>query len=188
MSTKAPMSVAEFDALPEREGWKVELSDGELIMTAAARAFHNLVRDRLGRSLGDFADKHGLGEVLWETDFKLETNTVRIPDVAFISARRWRGVDPRALMDFAPDLAVEVVSPSNNADDLALKVRQYLRAGTRLVWVIYPESRLVYIYRPGERPEIREAETGQVLDAPALLPGWSLPLATLFGTSDRGRC
>lgn len=150
-------------------------------MTASARAFHTLVRDRLGASLIHFFTTHALGEVLWETDFKLETSTVRIPDLAFISGQRWRGVDPHALLDFAPDLAVEVVSPSNNADDLALKVRQYLRAGSALVWVVYPESKMVYIFRPGERPEVREAEAGHSLDAPELLPGWSLPLRTHFG-------
>src|SRR6185437_7511344 len=127
------MSAAEFDALPEREGWKVELSAGELVMTASPRAFHNTIRDNLGMSLGNYAKANRIGTVIWELEFKLDDATVRIPDLAFVARERWAQTDKTRLAEVVPDLAIEVVSPSNTASDLALKIQQYLRAGTQIV-------------------------------------------------------
>ncbi|HEY7837887.1 MAG TPA: Uma2 family endonuclease [Terriglobales bacterium] len=181
MGSRTLMSVAEFDALPEREGWKVELSAGELVMTASPRAFHNTIRDNLGMSLGNYAKANRIGTVIWELEFKLDAATVRIPDLAFVARERWAQADKTRLAEVVPDLAIEVVSPSNTASDLALKIQQYLRAGSQIVWVVYPELQRVHIYTPGERVEVRAAR--QVLDAPELLPGWSLPLDELFAAA-----
>jgi Uma2 family endonuclease len=178
MGTALILTEAEYDALPEKPGYRVELDRGVLVMTASARMFHNKVRDNLGASLKTFARAHSLGEVFWETDFRLDSSTIRIPDLAFLTAARMAGLDLHQRPSGAPDLAVEVVSPSNDADDLARKVQQYLQTGAQLVWVVYPESRIVYVHRPGERVEV--LERSQSLTAPALLPAWSLPLAELF--------
>lgn len=180
MSTAAAhLSEADFDALTPREGYRVELNHGGLVMTASPRYFHNRVRDHLGNNLLNFADTHGLGDVLWETEFLLGPGLIRIPDLAFLTAANVASIDPHARLVGAPDLAIEISSPSNDPDDLVLKAQQFLNAGTRLVWVLYPEARLAYIYRPGERVEIRDDT--QSLDAPELLPGWTLPLAAAFG-------
>jgi Uma2 family endonuclease len=179
MTTRTLITIEEYDALPEKEGVKYELNEGELITVAASpRLLHNRVRDRTGRSLAAFVEEHRLGEVTMETDFRLSEDVVRIPDIAFIRAERLPGIDPRKWIEGAPDLAVEVVSPTDDPDDLVLKIQQYLNAGARAVWVLYPEARLAYIYKPGERPEVREPH--QSLDDPELLPGFSLPLAQVF--------
>ncbi|HVA90373.1 MAG TPA: Uma2 family endonuclease [Chloroflexota bacterium] len=178
MASHTLLSLADFDALPPREGWKVELNQGELVMTASPRPSHSVIRDRLGVSLTTFASTRILGQVLWETEVALSADSVRIPDLAFISAGRWSQLDPDQRIEGAPDLAIEVVSPSNGAADIALKVQQFLRSGAQAVWVVYPKPRLVYTYAPGERPEILEPP--QSLAAHALLPGWSMPLAQLF--------
>jgi Uma2 family endonuclease len=179
MGTKTLLSVEEYDALPEKEGIKYELNEGELItMATSPRLLHNRVRDRVGRHLGSFAEEHQLGEVTWETDFGLSEDVVRIPDIAFIRAERLPGIDPRKRIEGAPDLAVEVVSPTDDPEDLVLKIQQYLNSGARAVWVLYPEARLAYIYKPGERPEVRDPH--QSLDDPELLPGFSLPLSQVF--------
>ncbi|MGH9432063.1 MAG: Uma2 family endonuclease [Terriglobia bacterium] len=175
------MSISEYDALPEKEGVKYELNEGELIaVSASPRLVHNRVRDRLGHSLAAFVEERRLGEATMETDFKLSEDIVRIPDVAFIRAERIQGLDPKQRIEGAPDLAVEIASPSDDPDDLVLKAQQYLRAGARAVWVLYPEARLAYLYKPGERPEIREAH--QTLDDPELLPGLSIPLSAVFAS------
>jgi Uma2 family endonuclease len=114
-----------------------------------------------------------------ETDFKLTEGTIRIPDVAFVRGDRLVGIDPRQRLEGAPDLAVEVASPRDDPDDLVLKAQQYLAAGARAVWIIYPEARLAYIYKPGQRPEVRDA--GQSLDDAELLPGFSAPLSAILG-------
>lgn len=179
MTTRTLISIEEYGALPEREGFKYELNEGELITVAASpRLPHNRVRDRLGRRLGSFVDEHRLGEVTMETDFELSEGVVRIPDIAFIRAERLSVLDPRQRIKGAPDLAAEVVSPTDDPDDLVLKVQQYLRSGARAVWVLYPEARLAYIYSPAERPEVRE--THQSLDDPDMFPGFSLPLSRVF--------
>ena len=183
MSSKTLMSVAEFDVLPEREGWNVELSEGELVMTASPRAFHNTIRDNLGMSLGNYAKANRIGAVIWELEFKLDNSTVRMADLAFIARERWAQADKTRLAEVVPDLAIEVVSPSHTASDLALKIQQYLRAGSQIVWVVYPELQRVHIYTPGERVEVRTTAAHQVLDAPELLPGWSLPLNGPFSAA-----
>jgi Uma2 family endonuclease len=114
-----------------------------------------------------------------ETDFKLTEGTIRIPDVAFVRAHRLVGIDPRQRLEGAPDLAVEVASPRDDPDELVLKAQQYVAAGAKAVWIIYPEARLAYIYRPGQRPEVRDAR--QSLDDPELLPGFSAPLSAILG-------
>lgn len=180
MTTKTLMSIEEYDALPEKEGVKYELNEGELItVSASPRLFHNRVRDLLGRRLAAFVEEHALGEVTIETDFKLSEGVVRIPDVAFIRSARLPGIDPTQRIEGAPDLAVEVVSPTDDPEELVLKTQQYLRSGARAVWVLYPESRMAYLYKPGERPEVREAH--QNLDDPELFPGFSTPLSEVLG-------
>lgn len=178
MATRTLLTEADFDALPRKEGNVYELSQGELVVTASPRLRHNLVRDFLGESLRIYCRKSALGIVVSETEFRLSTSTVRIPDLAFLRTEHLRSLDVDQRIEISPDLAVEVVSPSNDAIDLIRKVRQYLQAGTQLVWVIYPEIREVHIYRPGQAVQTRDDR--QYLDAPEVLPGWNLALAELF--------
>jgi Uma2 family endonuclease len=82
----------------------------------------------------------------------------------------------------APDLVIEIVSKNDRADDLMLKVSQYLEAGAQAVWLIYPKTRLAYRYVPGKRePEVRSADTGDKFEEPELLPGFSLSLTEILG-------
>ena len=82
------------------------------------------------------------------------------------------------LFSLAPDLAVEVVSPSDVAQDVRRKVIDYLQAGTRLVWVVYPDTRTVDVYRPGQ--DVRVVEAQSALHGEDLLPDFELPLRELF--------
>lgn len=179
MTIRTLMTIEQYDALPEMEGVKYELNEGELLtVSPSPRLVHNRVRDEIGFRLREFLRSRQLGEATMETDFKLTEGTIRIPDVAFVRADRLAGIDPRQRLEGAPDLAVEVASPRDNADDLVLKAQQYLAAGARAVWIIYPEARLVYIYKPGQRPEVRDAT--QSLDDAELLPGFSAPLSAVL--------
>ena len=81
----------------------------------------------------------------------------------------------------APDLVIEIVSKSERAADLLLKVSQYLAAGTSAVWLFYPNTRLAYRYLPGKlEPEVRSADAGHTFEEPELLPGFSIPLDQIF--------
>ena len=182
MATKTFLTLEEYAALDEPEGVRYELSEGELIVTPSASAFHNNIRDDFNARLRAFTKSHKLGLVTSETDMRLVGETVRRPDVAFIRAERLQGVDlDRVPLPVAPELVIEVVSRSDRADDLLLKVTQYLAAGAKAVWLFYPNTRLAYRYLPGKlEPEVRSANAGDRFEEAELLPGFSLSLAEIF--------
>lgn len=183
MATKTLLTVKDYAALEEPEGVRYELSNGELIVTPSSSHFHNRIRDDLNSRLWAFVKEHKLGEVTSETDLKLAEDVVRRPDVAFIRGGRLEGIDlDQSPLPVAPDLAIEIVSKNDRADDLLVKVLQYLHVGAQAVWLMYPNTRLAYRYLPGNlQPEVRTAEAGDKFEEPGLLPGFALRLAEIFG-------
>ena len=182
MTTKVLLSVEDYAALDEPEGVRYELSEGELIVTPSPNFFHNQIRDEFNARLRAFVKSEKLGSVISEMDFKLVGATVRRPDVAFISADRLRNIDLEQVpLPVAPDLAIEIVSKNDRAADLLVKASQCLAAGTRAVWLFYPNTRLAYRYLPGKlEPEVRSAGAGHTFEEPELLPGFSIPLDQVF--------
>lgn len=146
-TTTTRMSFEEFLKLPEREGPIYELDEGELLREASPTYSHNLIRKRIARRLDQFVEANALGDVAEEIDFRLGPDTVRNPDVAFVTVEHLRTIDlDRTPVEGAPALAIEVVSPTNSAQDICKKALQYLAAGSRAVWLVYPALRLVQIY------------------------------------------
>jgi Uma2 family endonuclease len=139
MSTTTRLTFADYEKLPEKEGVRYELDEGTLLMEPSPALNHNLIRQRIASHLTQFVRSHNLGIVVEEMDFRLDTDTVRNPDVAFITADHLRNIDPYASpVEGASALAIEVISPSNLAQDTAKKVRQYLAAGCQAVWLVIP--------------------------------------------------
>jgi len=182
MATKTLVNCEAYAALPETEGMRCELSEGELIVTPSASFFQNEMRDFLNARLRAFVESRGLGEVSGETDVKLVGETVRRPDLAFFRAGRLEGIDlDQVPLAVVPDLVIEIVSRNDRADDLLLKVSQYLAAGVKAVWLLYPNTRLAYRYLPGKlEPEVRSAAAGHALEDSELLPEFLLPLGQVF--------
>jgi Uma2 family endonuclease len=180
MGTATKLTFDQWLQLPEREGTIYELDEGELLMEPSPSLRHNRIRDRIARRLSDFVQSHRLGEVTVEMDFRLGPATVRNPDVAFVTAEHLKHIDPdRSPIEGAPALAVEVVSPSNLAQDMLKKVSQYLSAVSRTVWGVYPSLRLVDIHESGA---IRQATAPESLTEAQLFTGlkFSLPLTEIF--------
>lgn len=124
MGTTTKLTFDEWLGLPEREGTIYELDEGDLVLEPSPTLRHNRIRDRIARCLADFVQAHRLGEVTVEMDFRLGPTTVRNPDVAFIATEHLQHIDPdRSPIDGAPALAVEVVSPTNLAQDMPEKSR-----------------------------------------------------------------
>ncbi len=172
------LTFEEFQKLPEREGATYELDEGELLMEPSPALRHNLIRQHIAMKLIEFVKSGNLGVVVEEMDFRLDSDTVRNPDVAFITQEHLQIIDmDRSPVDGAPALAVEVVSPSNSAQDMAKKTQQYLRSGSRAVWIVYPNLRLVEIHSASGIRQIREPE---VVRDEALLPGFSISLSYIF--------
>jgi Uma2 family endonuclease len=182
MATKTLLTVEDYVALDEPDGARYELSEGDLIVTPSANYFHNRTRDWFNVRLLPFVESRKLGALTSETDFKLVGETVRRPDVAFVSAERLRGIDLGEVpIPLAPDLVIEVVSQNDRAADLLLKVSQYLAAGTKAVWLFYPSTRVACRYLPDVvEPQVWRADAGHTFEEPDLLPGFSLPLTQIF--------
>ncbi len=176
MGAKTLLTVQDFERLPD-DDLHHELDEGELLSMPPASDEHGDVSAELVRVLRNFAKEHALGRVYTaEASFVLSPETVRVPDVAFV--RKERAAIRRAFFQGAPDLAVEVFSPTDSVPQLMRKVRQYLDAGCHTVWIVYPETREVHVIeRGGEDRILGPADT---LDAPELLPGFSVPVGALF--------
>jgi Uma2 family endonuclease len=160
---------------------RCELLQGEVVRMAPAGAEHGGLAHELARLVGNFVAEHDLGRVYAaETGFILsrDPDTVRAPDVAFVTKDR---LPPRPIRGFfpgAPDLAVEVVSPTDRLADVHEKVNQWLAAGTRSVWVVDPVNRTLEVNRPdGSVTRLRQPD--ELRDDPAL-PGFVLSMAELF--------
>lgn len=176
------MTAEDLLRLPRGTG-RCELLQGELRRMSPAGRTHGKVAARVTGSLEPFVEEHALGEVYAaETGFLLSRSpdTVRAPDVAYVSTARLRELAPAAEGFFAgaPDLAVEVVSPSDSYGDVESKVLEWLAAGTRVVVVLDPRRSTGTVYRPDA--EVRFLAATDTLELPDLLQGWSLPLAKVF--------
>lgn len=132
-----------------------------------------------------FLTTNKLGVAVTEAIFLLDAtrNLQRRPDAAYVSYARWPAsqllpdTDPWRIV---PNMATEVISPSNIAADVNDKIWEYLRAGVELVWVIYPRQQQIYVYESPDR--VRLVLPNGELDGGSVLPGFRLPLATLFGS------
>ena len=178
MATVAsPLTLEDFERLPD-DGQLHEVDEGELVSMTRPKYRHSAVAKRFYDRLLDL-EKHG-GEVHRELPFALSLDplTIRVPDVCFVSRERLAATSPDGYVEGAPELAVEVVSPSESAEDLERKVTQYLGAGGRLVWVVYSETRHVHVFRADGSVSRLSAE--QSIQAPELFGEWSSPLAPLF--------
>jgi len=175
------LTAGDFAALPEEDGYRLELSRGRLVREPAPGLRHAEVAGRVYRLLWRAGEEEGVGRVLFDAGFILAEDppTVRVPDVSFVASGRILDVDAGdGFGRGPPDLAVEVVSPSNRVSDMQRKALEYLDAGARLVWVVDPAERTVTVYR--SRQDIRILQGSDALGAPDLIPTIRVPVEELF--------
>lgn len=172
------MTADELLAMPDDGTHKYELVEGELIQISPSGARHSKLGARILRHLGNYVDEHELGETYGsDGGFTLRRNpdTVLSPDAAFV--RRERDVDVDEFFPAHPDLAVEVISPSDRYIDVEAKVARYLEAGTSVVIVVNPRNESAAITT--KQGATRVSLDGS-LTAGDVVPGWSLPMRQLF--------
>jgi Uma2 family endonuclease len=169
----------------EGDGYRYDLLEGNLIRVSPAGFRHGRLAAEIARRLGNFLAQHpALGVVVGaETGFRLSRNpdTVLGPDAAVVASGRLPPSEAQiGFLELAPDLAVEIVSPTDRWTTVSGKVDAYLAAGVRVVWVIEPDARAVRVYSTEGAEQRLHADRGDVLRAEALMPGFSLALAELF--------
>ncbi|MEG4534971.1 Uma2 family endonuclease [Microcoleus sp. D2_18a_D3] len=172
---------AEFMAL-NRDGHRYEIVNGELIDMGNSGAKHGYVCSILMIFLGGYVHIQKLGAMFdSSTAFKMKSGNKRSPDVSFMAKERLQGLDelPDGFLEGAPDLAVEILSPSNTVAEIHDKIVEYFENGARLVWVIHPKEQYVLVYRSSQEPD-RLLKSVNSLDGEEIVPGFTLPVAELF--------
>jgi Uma2 family endonuclease len=169
--------------LPEYAEKHLELVEGVICEMPPAGGEHGELAGTLLGLIWTHVREHKLGHVTAaETGYILFVNaegkdTVRAPDVGYISYERMPDALPPTYIPLPPDLAVEVVSPNDKAEDIESKINDYLRANVPLFWFFYPASRTVNVYKG---KTIRRLGVNDVLDGGDVLPDFSLHLSDLF--------
>lgn len=178
MSPARTITDEELLQLP-KNGNKYEVVKGQLVMSTGAGFRHENIVGELVTRLRSFANERRLGLVLPSNLlYVLPSGNRRGPDVSFIAADRVAALPPDTVFPrIAPDLAVEVLSPSDDPERVLQKVGEYLRSGVRLVWVIDPENRRAVIHRA--LSSVEQINQDGELDGEDVLPGFSCPLAEL---------
>ena len=190
MGSKTLLTVDDLLRVPEPD-LPHELRRGVLRLVTPAITTHGAVSARLLGALAQHVYSHDLGALFTaEAGFILERDpdTLLCPDVAFVSRERLPagGLEPRFL-ELAPDLAVEVLTPSSRAGEVRTKVADYLRLGVRAVWVVYPTRRIVRIHsRAGRRTSAVLLAEDDMLDGGEVVPGFRCRIAELFADLRRG--
>jgi Uma2 family endonuclease len=165
-----------------------ELVEGRLLEMPPTGIEHSDVAGNVYTALRTFVQGNHLGTVtLPETGFVIsqadEADTVLAPDVAFVRAGRLAApgsVERKAYGRLAPDLVVEIASPSQYRPELADKARAWLAAGVRLVWIVWPATQEVDIWRPGASEPAATLTATDTLEGADVLPGFTFPIADLF--------
>jgi Uma2 family endonuclease len=170
---------------PENSAKRFVLIEGVIYEIPPTGWEHGSRTMRLGRLVGNHVDANDLGDVTAaETGFSLSGDGLNVlaPDIGFIAKNRIPDQLPQGYVPFAPDLAVEVVSPGNKPADIRAKVEKYLQYGTKLVWIVYPEQKKIDVYRPSDKGALVEfiSEDG-LLDGGDVLLGFSMLVREIFG-------
>ena len=162
---------------------RCELLRGELVMMTPAGFEHGRIVASITAPLATYVKQKELGALTGaETGFQIghDPDTVRAPDVAFVRAERVPPTPTPGFFQGAPDLAVEVLSPSDRAGALLAKVHDWLAAGCRAVWVVDPGSRTVSVYRSRDQRVVWNVS--DELTGDDIVPGFILPVAEIFAT------
>jgi Uma2 family endonuclease len=173
-----------WDLISESDEYQfAELIDGELFMAGGSGGEATILAAWLVRKIGNFVDEHHLGYVTGADGHYLIANdpdTELIPDVGFVKKERMPKPIPKKFLPLAPDLAVEVVSPHDKAKEIRQKIEKYLEHGTKLVWIVYPDSKRVDIYRSSDKEHSQTVDETRILSGEDVLPNFKLSVKDIF--------
>jgi Uma2 family endonuclease len=164
----------------EDDGYRTELVRGQLVREPVPGALHARVQIRLGSLLYEYTERTGAGTVLGVMGFVVEEDpaTVRGPDLALVRPERLPASGyASTFWRLGPDLAVEILSPSNRRRKIQQKLREYFASGTRLAWVVDPGKRIIEVHQPSAEPRL--LGMADTLDGGDVQPSFRLPVARI---------
>jgi Uma2 family endonuclease len=181
MATTRLFTVEDIEQNPPDGEW--ELIDGELVPVTPSGLESSSLGHRIGWIVGNFVYTHGLGMMTGaDGGYVLfpDRDTIRVPDVGFIREERLPPKGQRSRFPrLAPDLAIEVLSPSDSTSEVIAKIEMYQEAGIPLIWIVDPQNTTVTVISTGQPTVVlKPADT---LDGGAVLPGFSVPITQIFG-------
>ena len=178
------LTADEFYRLPDPpHGGKMELVEGRVVTHMPVGRPHGRIALRTGAPMLTFVDEYELGECHVEVGHRTrrDPDTVRAPDVSWMSWERLALEAPAGFMTAAPNLAVEIMSPDDTTAELTRKAREYLDAVLYVVWLIRPDHQDILVFRPGEAPSRGRSPSSLTSeDAGFPVDGFSLPIRDLF--------
>jgi Uma2 family endonuclease len=173
----------EFYALMEArdDDLRFELIEGTIVEMAPPKSINSHIAHKIGMYLGLYVEENDLGYVFGaDGGFALTATDVRIPDTSFVAKERIQGKMPD-LIPGAPDLAVEVISPSETPVSINDKAQLYFDTGAKVVWIIYPDDKQAEIRTPSEEGyHVIPVGIDDNLHAKSVLPDFELPLNKIF--------
>lgn len=180
---RGPTTVDELLALPD-DGWRYEVVEGVLVRMAGSGEEATTIGQTISFALNSHVRPRRLGVVTGADGvYRFPgAETGLLPDMGYCSAARRAYITDRSKpVPFAPDLAVEVASPSQTAEAMAVKAQLYLRGGVRLVWIVWPERRAIDVWRQGniDQPDTTLGE-GDELVGEDVVPGFTYAVAAVF--------
>ncbi len=178
---KTLLTADQFFRLYSHKDGRYELVRGEVVEMAPVTRRHGRTASNIDTAFNNYARRRGVGSAEVEVGYRVRSgpDTVRGPDVSFVlAAQEDEEEQDIGFVPGAPDIAIEVVSPSNTAAELERKVAEYLAAGSLRVWVVYPVSRRVIVHHLGGGAVTYSGD--DVITDEGLLPGFSLPLSEIF--------
>jgi Uma2 family endonuclease len=178
-----PMTIETFDILPLAEGWRFELYEGRLIRMPGPAGAHAVVQRNFFRVLDRFLEEQHLGGLFDTMCFNLpmpnKTEYLLCPDMSFVQPVRYLNAKRRgAYRIVAPDLVIEVASSRDSHLQMGNKAEVYMRAGVRLLWVVWPDEASIDVWQPGET--LVTLKANDPLDGGAVIPGFTAPVSAFF--------
>jgi len=178
MKPKGTATVEDLLKMPE-DGQKYELVDGEIVVSPTGYN-HSRIAIKIGHIIATFLDEHPIGEVCSsDLGVWLSNRNLRSPDVTYVRNEKVpTGKAAQNFAEFVPDLAVEVLSPSDRPKFVSRKIEEFLENGVPIVWLVNPEAKTVTEYRPASEPKVFSSD--DTIYAVPVLPGFSCRVARFF--------
>lgn len=176
MQLVSPLTIDDFEQLPDELAYYHELVDGELVDVSGNTLIHNYLRDLLITMLLPFVKEHKLGRVVSEQEYDFDGNA-HGPDMTFVVPEKAKLFDrEKRVQRFVPDLAIEIVSENDSFKKLVKKADRYRKCGTKEVWILDIDSRRGFLFSDSRDANLDE---NGIFES-SLIPGFSIRLGELF--------